>query len=125
VGPIKGLLAAVHHWQGRYRASRPRRDTKREQFHSNIIGQSVTLTRDEVRQRIAELSQYFLEHGVSDPAAAQHKAIVALGGAVRHQALIFAFSDTFAVIGVLLAIAAVVVLFASKIRVGGAASGAH
>ena len=31
--------------------------TKREQFHSNIIGQSVTLYRDEVRQRIAELTQ--------------------------------------------------------------------
>jgi MFS transporter, DHA2 family, multidrug resistance protein len=26
--------------------------TKREQFHSNIIGQSVTLYREEVRQRI-------------------------------------------------------------------------
>jgi MFS transporter, DHA2 family, multidrug resistance protein len=30
--------------------------TKREQFHSNIIGQSVTLYRDEVRQRISEMT---------------------------------------------------------------------
>jgi hypothetical protein len=36
--------------------------TKREQFHSNIIGQSVTLYRDEVRQRINELTNYFLAH---------------------------------------------------------------
>jgi hypothetical protein len=28
--------------------------TKREQFHSNIIGQSVTLGREEVRNRIAQ-----------------------------------------------------------------------
>ena len=28
--------------------------TKREQFHSNVIGQSVTLYREEVRQRIAD-----------------------------------------------------------------------
>ena len=41
--------------------------TKREQFHSNIIGQSVTLSRDEVRQRIDQMTSYFLSHGVSDP----------------------------------------------------------
>jgi DHA2 family multidrug resistance protein len=98
--------------------------TKREQFHSNIIGQSVTLYRDEVRERIAGLTNYFLAHGVSDPAAAQHQAIVALGGVVRRQALIFAFGDTFAVIGALLAIAAVALLFARKIGTG-AAAGAH
>ena len=38
--------------------------TRREQFHSNVIGQSVTIYRDEVRQRIAELTSYFLSHGV-------------------------------------------------------------
>src|SRR3954470_3220931 len=30
--------------------------TKREQFHSNIIGQSVTLYREEVRQRISDMT---------------------------------------------------------------------
>ena len=44
--------------------------TKREQFHSNIIGQSVTLGREEVRNRINQATNYFLAHGVSDPAAA-------------------------------------------------------
>src|SRR4029077_14748482 len=52
--------------------------TKREQFHSNIIGQSVTLGREEVRNRIAEMTNYFMAHGVPDPAAAQRQAIVAL-----------------------------------------------
>ena len=33
--------------------------TKREQFHSNIIGQSVTIYRDEVRQRIEVMTNYF------------------------------------------------------------------
>jgi DHA2 family multidrug resistance protein len=97
--------------------------TKREQFHSNIIGQQVTLYRDEVRRRIADLTHYFQAHGVVDPAAAQHQALVALSAIVRRQALIFAFSDAFAVIGVLLAIAAVAVLFARKIRTGAAAGG--
>jgi DHA2 family multidrug resistance protein len=98
--------------------------TKREQFHSNIIGQSVTLYRDKVRARIAGMTNYFLAHGVSDPAAAQHLAIVELGKIVKRQALILAFGDTFAVIGVVLAIAAVALLFARKTTPGGAA-GAH
>ena len=35
--------------------------TKREQFHSNIIGQSVTLGREEVRNRIAQMTSYFMD----------------------------------------------------------------
>jgi MFS transporter, DHA2 family, multidrug resistance protein len=99
--------------------------TKREQFHSNIIGQSVTLYREEVRQRIAGLTNYFLSHGLSDPAAALHQAIVALGKIVKRQALILAFGDTFAVIGVVLAIAAVALLFARKADAAGGATDAH
>jgi DHA2 family multidrug resistance protein len=99
--------------------------TKREQFHSNIIGQSVTLSRDEVRQRIDQMTNYFLSHGISDPAVAQHQAIVSLGAAVKRQALIMAFSDAFAVVGVLLAIAAVLLLFASKMKAPGGAAAAH
>ncbi len=95
--------------------------TKREQFHSNIIGQAVTLSRGEARQRLAAMTQYFTSHGVTDPAAAAHKAAVALGNTVRHQALIMGFSDTFAVIAVLLSIAAIALLFARK-TTGGAAA---
>jgi DHA2 family multidrug resistance protein len=99
--------------------------TKREQFHSNIIGQSVTFAREEVRDRIAQLTQYFMAHGVTDPAVAQHKAIAAIGATVHRQALILGFSDTFAVIGVVLSLAAVALLFARKIQIGGASGGAH
>jgi len=98
--------------------------TKREQFHSNIIGQSVTLYREETRQRITELTNYFLAHGISDVATAKHQAIVAIGNIVRRQALIFAFSDTFVVIGAVLAIAAVALLFTRKVKPG-ASAGAH
>ena len=82
-------------------------------MHSNIIGQVVTLTRDEVRQRISDLTAYFQARGVPDPAQAQHEAIVQIGRIVRQQALILAFSDAFAVIGVRRAIAAIAVLFVS------------
>jgi MFS transporter, DHA2 family, multidrug resistance protein len=96
--------------------------TKREQFHSNIIGQSVTLGRQEVRDRLAQSTHYFMLHGVPDPATAGHQAIVALGNAVRQQALIMGFSDTFAVIGFVLALAAVAILFTRKVQAGGAAA---
>jgi DHA2 family multidrug resistance protein len=99
--------------------------TKREQFHSNIIGQSVTLFRDEVRDRIDHLTQYFMAHGVTDLALAQHKAIAAIGATVHRQALIQGFSDTFAVIGTVLALAAIAVLFTSKIKAIGGGAGAH
>ncbi|TCL71060.1 DHA2 family efflux MFS transporter permease subunit [Rhizobium sp. BK251] len=98
--------------------------TKREQFHSNIIGQSVTLSRDEVRDRLNQMTGYFMSHGISDHAVAAQKAVVALGQVVKRQALIMGFSDTFAVIGVVLAIAAVALLFTQRPSAGGGA-GAH
>ncbi|MFK0161165.1 DHA2 family efflux MFS transporter permease subunit [Rhizobium sp. NPDC090279] len=98
--------------------------TKREQFHSNIIGQSVTLARDEVRERIDQMTGYFLSHGVSDHQVAQQKAVIALGQIIKRQALIMGFSDTFAVIGVVLAIAAITMLFTKRPQTGGGA-GAH
>ncbi|MFS2151369.1 DHA2 family efflux MFS transporter permease subunit [Rhizobium sp. Rhizsp42] len=98
--------------------------TKREQFHSNVIGQSVTMARDEVRLRVDTLTGYFMSHGVTDKAQATKQSIVALGRVVRKQALIMGFSDTFAVIGTVLAIAALALLLAKRSAAGGGA-GAH
>ena len=88
--------------------------TRREQFHSNIIGQAVDLGRDAVRSRIAEMTNYFLAHGMVDPAAAHHQALIALGNEVKRQALVMGFSDTFAVIGFVLALAGLAVLLTGK-----------
>jgi DHA2 family multidrug resistance protein len=90
--------------------------TKREQFHSNIIGQSVTLGREEVRNRIAQTTDYFLAHGVSDPATAHQQAIVPSARTVKHQALVMGFSDTFAVIGIVLVLAAFAVVLTRKVK---------
>ncbi len=96
--------------------------TKREQFHSNIIGQSVTLGREEVRNRIAAMTDFFMAHGVPDPAAAHQQAIIALGNSVKRQALVMGFSDTFAVIAGVLVLAAIAVLLTRRTRAGGAAA---
>jgi MFS transporter, DHA2 family, multidrug resistance protein len=99
--------------------------TKREQFHSNIIGQSVDLGREEVRSRIAGLTEYFTAHGVTDPASAHAQAIVALGKIVKRQALVWGFSDTFMVLGVVLLLSAVAILLTSKAKASAAGAGAH
>jgi MFS transporter, DHA2 family, multidrug resistance protein len=52
------------------------------------------------------------------------QAVVYLGDVVKRQALIMGFSDTFAVIGALLVIAAFALLFARKAQSAGGA-GAH
>jgi MFS transporter, DHA2 family, multidrug resistance protein len=49
---------------------------------------------------------------------------VAIGNIVKRQALIMGFSDTFAVIGVILAIAAFALLLTLKVKPG-AGTGAH
>ena len=99
--------------------------TKREQFHSNIIGQAVHLGREEVRARIDQMTNFFLAHGVTDQAEAHRKAIVALGNAVRRQALVMGFSDSFAVVGIVLVLAAIAILLTGKPKGGAAAPGGH
>jgi MFS transporter, DHA2 family, multidrug resistance protein len=93
--------------------------TKREQFHSNIIGNAVTMSRQVVSDRIDQLTSYFVLHGVVDPAAARERAFAALGNLVHRQSLVIAFSDTFEVIGVVVFAAAAMILVTKKSQGGG------
>jgi DHA2 family multidrug resistance protein len=98
--------------------------SKREQFHSNILTNSISVFEEATRARIARLTTYFLNHGVSDQATATHKAVVAIAGSVRKQANIMAFSDTFFLLGVALVVALLASLLLKKPgQVSGA--GAH
>jgi len=55
--------------------------TKREQYHSNVLTQSVSMLEQATRTRIEQLTQYFMNHGVADHAEATHRALVAIGRA--------------------------------------------
>jgi DHA2 family multidrug resistance protein len=97
--------------------------TKREQYHSNVLSQSVSLFQQATRTRIDQLTQYFLNHGIADPATASHKALVAVGNVVQKQAFIFAFSDTFYLLGLALIVALIATLLLKKpghLEAGGA-----
>jgi DHA2 family multidrug resistance protein len=88
--------------------------TKREQYHSNVLTQSVSLLEQATRTRIEQLTQYFLSHGVVDHADASHRAAVAIGHIVQKQAFIMAFSDTFYLLGAALIVALVAALMLKR-----------
>jgi DHA2 family multidrug resistance protein len=88
--------------------------TKREQYHSNVLTQSVSLFEQATRTKIEKLTEYFMSHGVADQAAATHRAIVAIGKIVQKQAFILAFSDMFFLLGVALIVALAASLMLKK-----------
>lgn len=98
--------------------------TKREQYHSNVLMQSVSVFEQATRMRLEQLTQYFINHGVLDRADASHRAYVAIGHTVQKQAYILAFSDTFYLLGVALIVALIAVLFLKKAG-HASAGGAH
>src|SRR5438105_8490804 len=95
--------------------------TKREQFHSAMITPQVSWLEPATRSRIAELQQYFMAHGFPDPAAATHRAIIAIGQTIRGQATIMGYADSFALIGGVLLVAVIAVAMLQK---GTSAAGA-
>lgn len=97
--------------------------TKREQYHSNVLSQSVSLLEQATRTRLEALTQYFMNHGVIDRVDAARRAYVAIGHIVQKQALILAFSDTFYLLGAVLIVALMAALLLKKpghLEAGGA-----
>jgi MFS transporter, DHA2 family, multidrug resistance protein len=97
--------------------------TKREQYHSNVLTQPISLFEQATRERIDQLTLYFINHGVADHAAAAHRAIVEIGKIVQKQAFVMAFSDTFYLLGVAMVIALIAALLLKKpdhVEAGGA-----
>jgi DHA2 family multidrug resistance protein len=62
------------------------------------------------------MTDYFMAHGVPDSAAAHQQAVIALGRTVKHQALVMGFSDTFAVLGAVLVLAAIAVALTRRAK---------
>ncbi len=97
--------------------------TKREQFHSAIITPQVSLLDPATRTRLDGLQQYFMSHGFPDPASAMHRAIIAVGDTIRAQSTILGYADCFALLGVVLLAAAILVPLLRRGSASGA--GAH
>ena len=85
--------------------------TKREQFHSDVLSSQVSLLGAATRQRLGQLTDYFMAHGASDRGFAYREAVVATGRAVRHQAFMLGFSDTIVIQSAVLGLGLAAVLF--------------
>jgi DHA2 family multidrug resistance protein len=96
--------------------------TNREQFHSNRLGESISLFSPETQARINQLTQYFVSRG-SDLSTAQDQAIKSIDNIVRREAYVMAFNDCFYFIGIALLLSGIAIIFLKKVKATGGAVG--
>ncbi len=82
--------------------------TRREQFHDMRIGESISIYRLAVQQRLETIAATFAAKGFG-PETAMQQAYASLKGIVRRDAYILATNSTFLMVGVLLFFGAAVV----------------
>ena len=82
--------------------------TRREQFHSLRIGESVTVFDPATRQRLDQLASHFASRG-SDLVTASSQALAAVGNVIRREAFVMAYNDAFLFIGSAMALSALVI----------------
>jgi len=75
--------------------------TRREQFHSVRIGETVTLLTPQVAARISSLDALLRAKGL-DPTTAHGTALTILNSQVQTQSLIMAYSESFYVVGLIM-----------------------
>jgi len=95
--------------------------TRREQFHSNRIGEAVSVFDPETQQRIEQLTQGFISKGV-DPTTAHNQAIATIDAIVRREAFVMAFNDGFYFVGIALLVSGLTLLFCKKVQPGAGAA---
>lgn len=89
--------------------------TRREQFHSLRIGESISLYNLQTQQRIEQLTQFFTTKG-SDPVTAAQQALSAISNVVRRESYVMAYNDCFYSIGVILLLSGCLVFFIRKVK---------
>lgn len=96
--------------------------SRREQFHSSRLGESISLYNPLTQQRIEKMTQFFASQG-SFPGQAHDQAIATIDLAVRKQATIMAYNDCFYFMGWALMVSALLVLLFKKAKPTGGPAG--
>ncbi|MFB2919095.1 MULTISPECIES: MDR family MFS transporter [Aerosakkonema] len=96
--------------------------TRREQFHSNRLGDAISLYDPQTQQRIEQMTQFFVSRG-ADLSTASDRAIAAISNIVRREAFVMAFNDCFYIVGCALLLSGIAIIFFKKVKAtgGGAA----
>ncbi len=95
--------------------------SRREQFHSNRIGEAVSLYAPQTQQRLNELTQNFISKG-SDAITANQQAIAQIDNIVRREAYTMAYNDCFYLMGFAILICGLALIFCKKVKAGGNAA---
>lgn len=98
--------------------------TMREQFHSNRLGEAVSLYNPLTQDRLNAFTTKFAAAG-ADAWTASQQAVVALDSIVRREATISAFNDCFRLLTVALLLGVVAVVLCRPAPRGGTAAPAH
>lgn len=96
--------------------------TQREQFHSNRLGDAVSMYSQQTQQRIEQMTQFFMAQG-SVTEVAQNQAIASIGNLVRREAYVMAYNDCFYFIACTLLISGFAVFFMKKAKSAGGGGG--
>lgn len=94
--------------------------TRREQFHSNRIGEAVSIYNPATQERMQQMTQYFMSQG-ADLATAQQQALEAISNIVRREAYVMAYNDCFYFIGFALLLSGIAIIFLKKVKAAGGA----
>jgi len=98
--------------------------TQREKFHSNRLGDAISLYNPETQQRVDTLTQLFVSKG-ADFNTEQSQAFQAIASTVSRESYVMAFNDCFYFVGFALLLSGVAVLFFKKVKVSDASGGGH
>ena len=89
--------------------------TNREQFHSNRLGEAVSVYNPATQESLNRYTQFFVSRG-SDLATAQNQAIAAISNTVHREAYVMAFNDCFYFIACALLVSGIAVIFLKKVK---------
>ena len=99
--------------------------TNREHFHSERLGESVSLAAAATQSRLDTLTQAFIAKGI-DPVTAASQAIGAIDRIVRRESFVMAYNDGFFLVGVILLVAIIPLWFSDKVKSpSGGGGGGH
>ncbi len=94
----------------------------RERFHSNRLVEAISLSNPITRDRLDQLTQFFLTKN-GDPVMAQNQAYSMLDKLTRREANVMAYNDCFFFMGCALVAAALLTLCFKKVKPTGGAVG--
>jgi MFS transporter, DHA2 family, multidrug resistance protein len=98
--------------------------TQREKFHSNRLGDAVSLYNLATQERVDQLTQRFVKQG-ADFNTAQTRAFKSIASTITRESYVMAFNDCFYFIGFALLLSGIAILFFKSVNPSEGAGGGH